>query len=390
VSRLPLGPLTKFLAFALVTALATTVLGLTIANSQGGDKTTYSARFTDVNGLLVGDDVRIAGVAVGSVDKIEIVDRRQAQVDFSVDSTLAVPQSVTASVLYKNLIGQRFLSLAQGAGSGRLEPGGTIPVAQTRPPLNLTTLFNGFKPLFQGLDPQQVNQLSNEIVSTLQGEGGTIDSLLASTASLTSTIADRDAVIGQVIENLNSVLDTVNSHDDQLNQLVISLRQLVSGLAQDREPIGNAIASIGDLTETTGGFVAEAREPLKQDIAALGDLAGQLDQAEPTIEHLLQFAPYKLNKISRAASYGSWFQFYLCGASGSIGLGELLPAIDIPLFKATGAPRCGADPDGVDGQSATLAQQLQPPPAVQQVVNGLVPAGAPDLPIFAPLTGGSR
>jgi phospholipid/cholesterol/gamma-HCH transport system substrate-binding protein len=385
--NLPLGPLIKFLAFALVTALATTVLGLTIANSQGGDKTTYSARFTDVNGLLVGDDVRIAGVTVGSVDKIEIVDRRQAQVDFSVDSTLAVPQSVTASVLYKNLIGQRFLSLAQGGGAGRLAPGDTIPVGQTRPPLNLTTLFNGFKPLFQGLDPQQVNRLSTEIVSTLQGEGGTIDSLLASTASLTSTIADRDAVIGQVIDNLNSVLDTVNSHDDQLNQLVISLRQLVSGLAQDREPIGHAIESIGDLTETTGGFVQEAREPLRQDIAALGDLAGQLDQAEPTIEHLLQFAPYKLNKISRAASYGSWFQFYLCGASGSIGLGDLLPAIEIPVFKAD-APRCGPDPDGVEGQPSPLLPSV--PPALQQLANGLAPAGAPDLPIFAPLTGGTR
>ncbi|GAA4547873.1 MCE family protein [Pseudonocardia xishanensis] len=387
MSRIPVGPLTKFLAFALVTALATTVLALTIANSQGGDKATYSARFTDVNGLLVGDDVRIAGVTVGSVDKIEIVDRREAQVDFSVDSALVVPQSVTASVLYKNLIGQRFLSLAQGAGGGRLPEGGTIPASRTRPPLNLTTLFNGFKPLFQGLDPQQVNQLSTEIISTLQGEGGTVESLLAGTASLTGTIADRDQVIGQVIDNLNAVLDTVNSHDDQLNQLVVSLRKLVSGLARDREPIGQAIASIGDLTETTGGFVGEAREPLRRDIAALGDLAGQLDQAEPVIDDLLKTAPGKLNTISRAASYGSWFQFYLCGASGSIGLGDLLPAVEIPLVKAD-APRCGPDPDGVQGQSSPLLPGV--PPGLQQLANGLVPPGAPDLPIFAPLTGGSR
>ena len=386
MNRIPIGPLTKFLAFALVTALATTVLALTIANSQGGDKTTYSARFSDVNGLLVGDDVRIAGVTVGSVDKIEIVDRREAQVDFSVDSALTVPQSVTASVLYKNLIGQRFLSLAQGAGGGTLAAGGTIPISQTRPPLNLTTLFNGFKPLFQGLDPQQVNTLSNEIVSTLQGEGGTIESLLASTASLTGTIADRDQVIGQVIDNLNSVLDTVNSHDDQLNQLVITLRQLVSGLAEDREPIGQALESIGDLTETTGGFVGEAREPLRRNVAALGDLAGQLDQAEPVIEDLLRTSPGKLNRISRAASYGSWFHFYLCGASGSIGLGDLLPAIEIPLFKAD-APRCGADPDGVQGQPSPLLPSV--PPALQQLANGVVPPGAPDLPIFAPL-GGTR
>ncbi|NIB31540.1 MCE family protein [Pseudonocardia sp. MCCB 268] len=53
--------------FALVTAIGTTVLGLTIANARGGDVTEYTARFTDASGLLKGDDVRIAGVVVGSV-----------------------------------------------------------------------------------------------------------------------------------------------------------------------------------------------------------------------------------------------------------------------------------------------------------------------------------
>jgi phospholipid/cholesterol/gamma-HCH transport system substrate-binding protein len=387
MSRIPVGPLTKFLVFALVTALATTVLGLTIANAQGGDKTEYSARFTDVNGLLEGDDVRIAGVVVGSVDTIEIVDRRQAQVTFAVDSNLAVPQSATAAVLYKNLIGQRFLSLGQGpgngtAGGGRLPAGGTIPVNQTTPPLDLTTLFNGFKPLFTGLDPEQVNQLSEEIVSTLQGEGGTVEQLLASTASLTSTIADRDQVVGQLIDNLNSVLQTVNAHDANLNQLITSLQQLVSGLAQDRKPIGDAIASIGDLTRTTGGFVQEARPPLQADIRALGDLAGQLDTARPTLETLLTTAPGKLNTISRAASYGSWFQFYLCGLSGSVGIGNLVPAQTIPVFKAD-APRCGSDPSGSGGQPSSLLPGI--PPALK--ATGLVPENAPALPIFAPLGG---
>ena len=85
-----------------------------------------------------------------------------------------------------------------------LRPGATIPVNQTRPPLNLTVVFNGFKPLFQALNPADINQLSFEIIQVLQGEGGTVNSLLARTASLTSTIADRDAVIGSLITNLNT------------------------------------------------------------------------------------------------------------------------------------------------------------------------------------------
>jgi phospholipid/cholesterol/gamma-HCH transport system substrate-binding protein len=361
-------PLVKFLAFALVVAVATTVLALTIANAQSGPRTAYSATFTDAAGLLPGDDVRIAGVVVGSVDAVAIVDRRLARVDFSVGQPL--PASVTAAIRYKDLIGRRFLALGQGAGAaGALPPGGTIPVGRTTPPLNLTTLFNGFQPLFAALDPEQVNRLSMEIVQVLQGEGGTVESLLASTASLTGAIADRDRVIGEVIDNLNAVLGTINARDDQLSALVVTLQRLVSGLAADREPIGHAIAAIGDLTQTTAGFLEDARPSLKADIAALGDLSTQLDAGAPTIETFLHTAPDKLNALARAASYGSWFQFYLCSAGGRIGVGDLVPAQDIPVFRSS-SPRCGPDPSGMDGQSPPLLPAPSNPPVVGPLLGG--------------------
>ena len=77
-----------------------------------------------------------------------------------------------------------------------LTPGSTIPVSQTSPALDLTVLFNGFKPLFQALSPSDVNELSYEIIQVFQGQGGTLDGMLAHTASITQTLADRDQVIG--------------------------------------------------------------------------------------------------------------------------------------------------------------------------------------------------
>lgn len=377
MSRVPVAPLVKFLVFAVVVALATTVLALTIANARSGSRTAYSATFTDASGLLPGDDVRIAGVVVGTVDRIGIVDRRLAKVDFSVDGSRPLPASVTAAIRYQNLIGQRFLALGQGAGAtgATLPAGAGIPLDRTRPALNLTTLFNGFQPLFAALDPQQVNALSMEIVQVLQGEGGTVTSLLASTSSLTNTIADRDQVIGQVVDNLNSVLGTINSRDDQLSDLIVTLRRLVSGLAQDREPIGHAIASVGELTQVTADIAADARPDLKNDIAALGDLSRQLDAGGPTIERFLQVAPGKLNTLARTASYGSWFQFYLCSASGTIGIGDLVPKQTIPVFTSS-SPRCSADPQGSGGQSPPLLPSLPGLPS---------PA---DLPLLGPLLGG--
>ncbi|TKG66721.1 MCE family protein [Prauserella endophytica] len=340
--------LVKILVFAAVTVLLTGILGATIANTNFGPTSGYTALFTNASGLQRGDDVRIVGVKVGQVSEITVSEDNLAEVHFDVESVRELPAGVTATIKYRNLVGQRYLSLGTDvAGDGVLEPGARIPVERTQPALDLTVLFNGFKPLFDALDPEQVNQLSYEIIQVLQGEGGTIESLLSHTASLTSTIASRDEVIGQVIGNLNNVLGTVNQRGPQLGGLIDATQQLVTGLSEQRRPIGEAVSALGDLTTVTSGLLEDARPPLQRDIAALGALSGNLAGSEELLEHLLQVMPGNLEKFTRTLSYGSWFNYYLCGLTGTIGISSLnvtLPFLPLPATeqpercKPTGAP----------------------------------------------------
>jgi phospholipid/cholesterol/gamma-HCH transport system substrate-binding protein len=311
------GPLIKALIFVLVTLAATSVLALTIANVNAGSLSQYKADFTDVTGLNTGDDIRIAGVRIGQVDAISVVNKRQAEVTFSIDATRTLPASVTAAVMYRNLLGQRYIALGQGTGAvdATLPVNGTIPVAQTSPPLDLTELFNGFKPLFQAMSPNDVNQLSNELVNVLQGEGGTIDGLLSHISSLTQTLAGKDQAIGQVIDNLNNVLNTVNSRDGALQNMISTFQQLVSGLAADRVPIGNAVSSLSGLATSTANLLQGVRPGLQQDIVGLGQVSTNLANNTPLVNQFLQNLPNKLNAIGKAASYGSWLNLYLCEAT---------------------------------------------------------------------------
>ena len=337
------GPLTKLIIFTVVTVAATALLAVSIANVDLSDTTDYKARFTDATLLLPGDDVRIAGVRVGQVEDVGIVDRKQAEVTFSVSSGHPLPKNVTAQIKFRNLVGQRYVALTQGSGGNpndTLKPGETIPLGQTRPALDLTELFNGFKPLFRALSPDDVNKLSYEIIQVLQGEGGTVESLLAHTASLTSAIAGRDQVIGQVITNLNSALSTINQRGQKLSDLIVTVQQLVSGLAADREPIGDAIDALGGLADTTAGLLDQAREPLKEDISALGGLVNNLNDSESVVEHFIQFLPEKTAKLTRLVSYGSWFNFYLCSASGEVSIpGIITQPVNVPVTSASSA-RC--------------------------------------------------
>ncbi|MGW1844883.1 MCE family protein [Streptomyces sp. NPDC001966] len=310
------APLTKSIVFILVTVLATTVLALSIANTSVGETTTYKARFTDATGLVVGDSVRIAGVKVGQVESIRVADKRLAEVGFAVRKGRKLPASVTASIKYLNMVGQRYIDLDQGAGPvGRsFAAGATIPVSRTTPALDLTQLFNGFQPLFEGLSPPDVNQLAGSIVQVLQGEGGTVDSILSHVGSLTGTVAAKDKVIGEVIKNLNTVLKTVNDREAGFDDLVDTLQKLVTGFSGDRKPLGKAVTAMGALTTVTADLLEDGRAPLKSDIKQLGRLSDQLGKGTPQIESFLQKTPAKMAAISRLTSYGSWLNLYLCEA----------------------------------------------------------------------------
>jgi len=336
------APLTKLLVFAAVTLVLTALLAQTLGSFGLGGGTRYRARFTDVAGLLVGDDVRIAGVRVGRIESIGLApdQRAVAEVEFTVDSDVPLQSSVHAALRYRNLVGQRYLALTEGPGGApRLAAGGLIPLTQTTPALDLTVVFNGFRPLFVGLSPDDVNHLMAEIIQVLQGEGGTVASLLRRTASLTGTLADRDAAIGNLITNLNAVLAALADREDRLDEMIVRLQELVSGLAGDREAIGAAIGQIGDLASVTGGLLRDARPDLAQDVTLLNQLAGTLNDNTQVIEDTLHRLPDRYAGLTRVASYGSWFNFFLCDFDGRVGL---VPGVDDarPVFSSSAA-RCG-------------------------------------------------
>ncbi|CAM5680211.1 Phospholipid/cholesterol/gamma-HCH transport system substrate-binding protein OS=Streptomyces violarus OX=67380 GN=FHS41_003183 PE=4 SV=1 [Streptomyces violarus] len=261
-----------------------------------GDATTYKARFTDATGLILGDSVRIAGVEVGQVESVRVADRRVAEVTFGVRKGRTLPASVTASIKYLNMVGQRYVDLDRGAGPvGRtFAAGAAIPLSRTTPALDLTQLFNGFQPLFEGLSPPDVNQLAGSIVQVLQGEGGTVDSILRHVGSLTSTVASKDKVIGEVIKNLNTVLKTVNDREAGFDDLVVTLEKLVSGFSGDRKPLGEAVTAMGALTTVTADLFQDGRKPLQGNIRQLGGLSDQLDKGTPQIENFLDKTPAKI------------------------------------------------------------------------------------------------
>ena len=333
-----MGDLVRLVVFVVVTTLATGVLVATIGNLSLQGSKEYRAEFVDATGVVKGDDIRISGVKVGSVQDIEIVDRTRALVTFEVEEDTPLSGATHAAIRYRNLVGQRYIALTETIGdTARLQEGETIPVGRTSPALDLTVLFNGFKPLFQALSPEDLNQLSYEIIQVFQGEGGTLEGLLANTASVTQTLANRDQVISDLIDNLNEVLVNVGDRDQQLTRLIQSFRTFIGGLKDDRKAILGSLDQISALSVQTADLVSGIRKPFVQDIKNLRRFAGNVDANKGELDRALQVLPIKLQKVGRTAIYGSFFNFYLCQFTGKV---QLPGGRSLPVDYQTGSDRC--------------------------------------------------
>jgi phospholipid/cholesterol/gamma-HCH transport system substrate-binding protein len=305
----------RLAAFVTVCVFFTFVLFAVFAQLRFQDERSYSAEFSSVTGLEEGQFVRIAGVEVGKVKNIRVTAANTAMVTFSIDPSVVLTEGSHAVIRYDDLIGGRYLALEEGAGGTRtIKPGATIPMTNTSPALDLDALIGGFRPLFRALDPDQVNALSGQLIGAFEGQGDTIASFFNATATLTNKLADRDQLIGQVIDNLNTVLGSLGDRNTQFAKAIDSLSGLVHTLADRKVDVSNAIAYTNAAAGTTADLLVQARPPLQKVLHETDRTAAIVVADHDYMDNLINGLPDKYQALSRQGMYGDFFTFYLCEA----------------------------------------------------------------------------
>jgi phospholipid/cholesterol/gamma-HCH transport system substrate-binding protein len=309
------GVIWRLAIFATVCVFFTFAMFAVFAQLRFQSENTYNAEFTNVTGLEEGQFVRVAGVEVGKVKKITVTAANTALVEFSADPSVVLTEGSRAVIRYDDLIGGRYLALEEGVGSvNKVNPGGTIPLANTSPALDLDALIGGFRPLFRALDPDQVNALSSQLIGAFEGQGDTISSFFTNTAALTNQLADRDQLIGQVITNLNTVLGSLGDQNTQFAKAVDSLTQLVHTLAGRKQDISNSVAYADAAAGSITDLLAQSRPPLQKVVHETDRSAGIVVADHDYVDNLIKSLPDKYQALSRQGMYGDFFTFYLCDA----------------------------------------------------------------------------
>ncbi|QLL10430.1 MCE family protein [Mycobacterium vicinigordonae] len=286
----------------------------TLQRDVAGSTSTYTAIFTDVSGMKPGDDVRVAGVRVGRVDKVELVGNL-AKVTFRVQRGQVLYTNTIASVTYQNAIGQRYLGLSQGPSDQRLplRDHDQIPKERTNPSFDISYLLNGFEPLFTQLDPKQVDNLTSAVIEALEGDSGSILELTTQASALAETLAGPDQVLGDLIGNLNGLMESLASQDTNLQTVIRETRSVMAELAQRRQTL---VASVGSINSTVGRLstIVENIAPDAQEFIGRqpGFLSYSVHEGRQRFAYMAANLPLLLKGMARIMQDGTYANAYAC------------------------------------------------------------------------------
>ncbi|GEE00902.1 putative Mce family protein [Gordonia spumicola] len=304
---------TLFMALGLIAAV---LVFNTLQVPVSGPTDEYTLEFTDAEGVIAGNPVKMSGVRVGRVESVDFAAQPDgtsiARVRIEVQRAHPVPDRVHAAIRYGDMLGARYIALSDGGADAPPRRGDVITVASTTGPVDLSALMNGFQPLFNALDPTQVNDLAQGFVDTFEGRRSSVDLLLRQIATMGSNLSANSAVFARLVSNLNTLMLTVDQRTPQLTELFTGLNRLTSAVIGDGGQLARlldsgdrAVAALAQMMTTAGDSFVDSLTGLRRMTAAW------IPQTRK-FETFLSTFPGLADKINHSGRYGGFMMLYLC------------------------------------------------------------------------------
>jgi len=273
----------------------------------GGD--TYYASFSEAGGLKANDEVRIAGVRVGKVEKVEL-DGGHVRVTFRVDGDADFGDQTAAAIKVKTLLGAMFLSL-QPAGSGQLDEGGEIPVERTSSPYDVVEAFSGLAETSEQIDTDQFAQALTTLADLTRNTPEEFRGALDGVSRLSANVAEKDAQINELLGNLERVSKVLDARDQDIIGLMKDSDVLFRALVARRDAVHRLLVSTSTLSRELTALVQQSREDLKPALSHLENVVAVLNKNEDNIDNSLRLMAPFYRVFANTLGTGPWFDTYI-------------------------------------------------------------------------------
>jgi phospholipid/cholesterol/gamma-HCH transport system substrate-binding protein len=296
--RIPRIGLAVVLATALIAGICVVVW-----KGSGVGRTHLVAYFDNSNGIFVGDEVRIVGVPVGEIDRIEPEPTR-VKISFWLGDHYKVPADAKAVILSPSLVTSRAIQLTPAYTSGPVMPDNTV-IGQDRTavPVEFDDFRKQLEKLNEALQPTQpggvspLGALVNTTADNLRGEGANIRDTIIKLSQAISALGDHSDDLFSTLKNLSILVSALHDSSDVLSQLNRNLAGVTNLVANDPNEVSDAVAELSGLAGDLTSFVNENRESLGITADKLASVSQALNDSIPTIKEDLHVAPSTLQNF---------------------------------------------------------------------------------------------
>lgn len=303
---------------------------------------TVSAEFSSAVGLYPGDEVKVAGVPVGSIKAIA-PGPQHTTVTLTVRHGIDVPSDVAAVIVSPNLVAARFVELAPVYDSGpTLSDNATIPLDRTAVPVEWDQVKDELTQLSRQLGPQPgslqgpLTQFVNQAADTLDGSGESFRQAVRELSQTAGRLGDSRTDLLGTIKNLHVLVDALSRSNDQVVQFSGHIATVSQVLADSTTDLDSALGTLTQALNDVRGFLRDTNGPLVGQVEKLTEFTSLLTENSEDIEQVLHVAP---NGIA------NFYNIY-DPAQGSLNGLLQLPNFANPMqFVCGGMLETGATPD---------------------------------------------
>ncbi len=273
----------------------------------GGD--TYHAAFSEAGGLKANDEVRIAGVRVGKVQKVDL-EGDHVRVEFQVDKGVEFGPTTSAAIKVKTLLGAMYLSLQPG-GSGQMEENAEIPVDRTSSPYDVVDAFSGLASTSERIDTASLTKSLDTLSGLMQNTPEEFQGALRGMSALSTNIAARDAQLNTLLGNMQKVSGVLADRNGDMVALMRDGDKLFRALVARREAVHRLLAATSQLSQELTLLVKQTRADLKPALEHLDSVVDMLNKNQENLDNSLRLMAPFYRVFANTLGTGPWFDTYI-------------------------------------------------------------------------------
>ncbi len=273
----------------------------------GGD--TYTAAFSEAGGLKANDPVRIAGVRVGKVEKIEL-EGDHVKVSFRVKTDSEFGTETGASIRVNTLLGAMYLAL-EPAGGGQLDSDKEIPVERTSSPYDVVKAFSGLAETADQIDTDQLAASLTTLSDLTRNTPEEFKAALSGVSRLSSNIAEKSDRINLLLQNLERVSSVLNDRDEDIVALMKDSDVLLRALVARRAAVHQLLVSTSRLSTELTLLVQQTRADLKPALSNLQGVVNLLLKNQKNLDETLRLMQPFYRVFANTLGSGPWFDTWI-------------------------------------------------------------------------------